>query len=235
MSEWAAKRFWTSATFERTSSGFAIKLDDKPVRTPAKSPLVVPSQALAQSITAEWQSQGEVIDPMSMPFTRSANAAIDKVAPQLEDVRALILSYGETDLLCYRADGPDSLIQRQAETWDPLLVWAHERYGVELQKTAGVMPVLQPQASLDQLRAEIETLTVFQLTGFYDLVSLSGSLIIGFAAIERVQTIDQLWQASRIDEAWQQEQWGRDEEAVAMSEKKGADFFHAQDFQHQSV
>lgn len=230
MSDWAPKRFWSTASTERTDDGWTVLLDGRQVRTPARSLLQLPTQALAEAVAAEWRAQDEVVQPARMPMTRSANAAIDKVARQRDEVVSYIAEYGATDLLCYRAETPPALVAQQAEAWDPLLDWAREAYGAELHKTIGVLPVAQPDASLNNLRAEVHLCDDFGLTALHDLVMLSGSLVIGLAAVARVQPAERLWDVSRIDEAWQISQWGEDAEAEAMARAKRADFLHAADF-----
>ncbi|MEL7099689.1 MAG: ATP12 family protein [Pseudomonadota bacterium] len=230
MTEWKQKRFWKSATAEAAEGGWRIALDGRGVKTPAKTPLIVPSQTLAARIAAEWDAQDEVVAPLSMPFTRSANAALDKVVPQHAEVAAMLADYGDSDLLCYRADGPDGLVHRQQNTWDPLLDWAADVLGARLSPRAGVMHAPQDPAALATLKAQTEALDAFELTAFHDLVSLSGSLIIGFAALHGAQDANALWQASRLDELWQIEQWGEDEEAEEVAMRKKADFDHALTF-----
>jgi len=230
MSEWAAKRFWKEASAESESGGFAVRLDGRPVRTPAKTPLIVPTKPMANAIAAEWDAQSERIDPMSMPVTRSANAAIDKTGPQKDEVAALITAYGETDLLCYRADSPASLVTAQREAWDPLLDWAAMTLGTRLTLVSGVMFQAQSDEAIETLAHHVKALNVFELTAFHDLVSLSGSLIIGFAAIHNHIKPDALWKISRIDEDWQISQWGVDEEASLLAETKRQAFLHAHRF-----
>ena len=230
MTEWKAKRFWDNAAVSETDGGFGVGLDGRPVRSPAKTPLIVPTLALAEEIAAEWQAQHDVIDPRSMPFTRSANAALDKVAPQFEEVAGLIADYGGTDLLCYRADHPQELIDRQAAQWDPVLDWAAVALGVRLRVGTGVMHVSQDQAALDRLAAQVRVLDPFRLTAFHDLVGLSGSLILGFAVTEGFRGADEAWSLSRIDEKWQAEKWGEDEEAADIMEAKRLAFLHAARF-----
>ncbi|MBM7069969.1 ATP12 family chaperone protein [Actibacterium sp. 188UL27-1] len=227
MSEWTLKRFWSAASIDATEGGWQILLDSKPVHTPAKSPLIVPSRALAEAIAVEWDAQDEAVDPLSMPLTRSANAAIDKVTPQFDEVIALIAEYGGADQLCYRAEGPDALIQRQAEAWDPLLDWAASGLKAPLAMTTGVMHTPQPANSLQALGARVRALSPFEVTALHDLVGLSGSLIIGLAVLDEVLPAEELWRRSRIDETWQQEQWGIDEEATAAAATKREDFLHA--------
>ncbi len=209
--------------------GFGIGLDNRRVKTPAKASLLVPTEPLARAIAAEWQAQQGVIDPATMPFTRSANSAIDKVAPQRAEVTDLIADYGDADLICYRATAPDRLIRRQAAAWDPLLAWS-AGLGAPLTAQSGVMHVAQAPAALAALRARIEALDLFALTAFHDLVSLSGSLVIGLAVIEALHPPERLWELSRIDETWAVEVWGADEEAVAAGAAKQRDFLHAAAF-----
>ena len=136
---WTAKRFWTDATVEEAAQGFTVRLDGRAVKTPAKAELVVPTTAMAEAIAQEWQAQDEVIDPNSMPVTRSANAAIDKVTAQFKEVADMLAAYGDSDVTCYRADTPDSLVARQAAAWDPLLEWAAVTFGARLFPVQGVM------------------------------------------------------------------------------------------------
>lgn len=227
MTGWAAKRFWKAASAEMTPAGWEVRLDGRPVRTPAKAPLTLPTEALARAVAAEWEAQGEVIDPTAMPLTRAANAAIDKVGPQRADVVAMLAAYGETDLLCHRAEAPEELVRRQAEAWDPLLSWAAETLAALLKVTRGVTPVAQPPESLARLRAEVDALDPFALTAFCDLVAISGSLVIGLAALRGEAPAEALWQASRIDEDWQAELWGHDEEAARVAALKRRDFLQA--------
>lgn len=232
MSEWKQRRFWTEAAATPTQDGTAweVRLDGRPVRTPAKAPLLLPSEGMARAVAAEWAAQDKLVNPNSMPFTRSANSAIDKVTPQFDEVAALVAEYGGSDLLCYRAEAPDILAQRQAEAWDPLLDWAASGLGAPLGMTAGVMHVPQPANSLETLAARVRALTPFQLAAMHDLVALSGSLVIGLAVLHEVLPPEDLWLRSRVDELFQQEQWGEDEEATEMAEAKRRDFLHAHRF-----
>lgn len=230
MAEWTQKRFWTKATAAEAEGGFEVLLDERPLRTPLKAPLVVPTLALAQAVATEWDAQVEVVKPLTMPFTRSANAAIDKVSPQHAEVAELVAEYGGSDLICYRAEGPDVLVARQAEHWDPLLDWAGSALGAPLFSVVGVMHVAQSENSLSVLKQYVSAMTPFELVAFHDLVSLSGSLIIGLAATRNLMPADTLWQISKVDETWQAEQWGHDEEAEELAETKRLAFFHAQSF-----
>ncbi len=144
MSGWAAKRFWTKATAEPADTGFTVRLDGRAVKTPAKAPLLVPTLAMAQAIAAEWDAQQGRVRPETMPCTRAANSAIDKVAPLRAEVIAELAGYGGTDLICYRATGPEPLIDRQRAAWDPLLHWAATSLNAPLTATHGVMHIAQP-------------------------------------------------------------------------------------------
>lgn len=227
MSEWKAKRFWKQATTAPEGDGFSVLLDGRPVRTPAKTHLIVPTEAMAQAIAAEWDAQEGEIKPETMPITRSANAALDKVVPQFDEVVALLADYGGTDLLCYRAATPAELAERQAQSWDPLIDWAATALGAPLHVGAGVMHIPQPEDSLARLKAQVGALNPFQLAAFHDQVSLSGSLVLAFAVTERRLSPDEAWSLSRIDEAWQAEQWGEDEEAAEHAALKKASFLSA--------
>lgn len=230
MSEWKRKRFWKETAVIEEEGGFAVALDCRKVKTPAKAPLVLPSRAMAEAVAAEWDAQEGEIDPTSMPCTRSANAAIDKVARQQAEVADMLAAYGDADLLCYRAESPETLVQRQAETWDPALEWAAETYGARLLPCAGVVHQPQDGGALKRLSAEVHAMSPFQLAALHDLVSLSGSLVLGLAAAAGWREAEEIWQMSRLDELWQEEQWGRDEEAAAQAEHKRQAFLHAKRF-----
>lgn len=230
MSEWAQKRFWTAAEPVRTDGGYAVHLDARAIKTPAKTSLIVPTRALAEAIAAEWDAQAEVIKPLSMPVTRTANAAIDKVAPQFGEVADMLAAYGDSDLLCYRAVSPVELTKRQAELWDPLLGWANSELGAALIPVQGVIHRAQPPQSLAELSRRIRNMSAFELAAFHDLVSLSGSLVLGFAAALDHRPANALWEISQLDENWQQEQWGKDEEAAAATALKAEAFLHAKRF-----
>ena len=206
MSEWAAKRFWTNVSITAVENAFSITLDDRPVRTPAKRALAVPTEAMARRIADEWQAQTDVIDPKSMPWTRSANAAIDKVAQQRDEVKEYLAGYADTDLLFYRAEGPDALIDRQKAQWDPVLDWIKSRYGAQFVQTSGIMPVSQSPDALRAVIAEMDAMSDFQITAFHDLVTLSGSFALGLYVVEAQRDPGTIWDLSCLDEAWQIEQ-----------------------------
>lgn len=218
------KRFYADVTAQAVDNGFAILLDGRPVRTPARASLTLPTQALAQAVAQEWRGQGETVDPASMPFTGLANAAIDHVAPGRESFAAGVSRYAQSDLLCYRADGPATLVARQATVWDPLLDWAQARYDVAFVVTHGIIPVPQPDETLIRLHAAVAAVDPFTLVGLSTLVTLSGSLVCGLAAVEGGHDLTDLWRAAELDEAWQAEQWGEDAAAAAQNARRAADF-----------
>ncbi|MFN3936036.1 MAG: ATP12 family chaperone protein [Gemmobacter sp.] len=227
MGGWAARRFWKQAQVTPSGSGFAVLLDDRSLRTPGKVPLVVPTLAMAEAVAAEWDAQDGEIRPATMPVTRSANSAIDKVTPQFGEVCRLLSAYGETDLLCHRAGSPEALDARQSAGWDPLLDWSASDLGAPLIPVCGVMPAVQPAESLAALAQRVAALDPFRLTALHDLVAISGSLVIGLAVLRGRIDAETGWQLSRIDETWQAEQWGVDDEAAAAEAAKRTDFLHA--------
>lgn len=230
MSDWKPKRFWTSSAVVDAEDGFTVELDGRPVRTPAKAALILPTRVMADAVAAEWDAQEKEVDPTTMPFTRSANAAIDKVRPQKTEVVDMLADYGDSDLLCYRATHPVALQQRQADQWDPALEWAAGIFGARLVSVAGVLHQPQSPDALAPLRAAVSEMTEFQLAAFHDLVSLSGSLVLGFAAAHNWRSADEIWEISRLDESWQVEQWGHDDEADTVAQTKKAAFLHADSF-----
>ncbi|MCA0042453.1 ATP12 family chaperone protein [Celeribacter litoreus] len=230
MAEWAAKRFWKETTVAEAGGGYTVHLDGRAVRTPAKAPLVVPSRELADWIASEWEAQENEINPNTMPATRSANAAIDKVTIQHAEVADMLAEYGDSDLLCYRADFPTDLINRQAASWDPILEWAEGALSAKLTPRSGVIHAPQDPDALARLSALTHEFDAFQLTAFHDLVGLSGSLILGFAVTQGYLDPNEAWRLSRIDEDFQVEQWGEDEEAAEAAEVKRQSFLHAARF-----
>jgi chaperone required for assembly of F1-ATPase len=227
MSNWKPKRFWKEATVVDAEGGFTVLLDGRAVKTPAKAPLVVPTRAMAEAIAAEWQAQEKEVDPRTMPVTRSANAAIDKVTPQKAEVCQMLADYGGHDLLCYRAIGPQELVQRQAAAWDPILSWCDQQFAAPLASGQGVMHVEQPAQSLAKLGDEIERLDSFEVAALHDLVTISGSLVLALAVLHRHLSSQAAWALSRIDEEFQIEQWGHDEEAAAAALAKEQAFLNA--------
>lgn len=227
---WALKRFWHGVTVTPCDGGFTVMLDQRRVKTPGKALLVVPTAAMAQAIAAEWQAQSGPVRPETMPCTRAANSALEKVMPQFHEVVGLLAAYGASDLLCYRAPGPLELSLRQAEAWDPMLDWAAAALNAPLLTAEGIVHVAQPAASVARLHGLIAAMTPFQIAAFHDLVSLSGSLVLAFAVTQEKLTPQQAWDLSRIDETYQSELWGVDEDAASLAETKRQAFHHAARF-----
>ncbi|MBU0557429.1 MAG: ATPase [Alphaproteobacteria bacterium] len=221
------KRFWKCAQVAAGDSGWSIALDGRGVRTPMRAELLVPGEALAQAIAEEWNGQGEEVDPASMPMTGFANATIDRVLPAIGDFRGQIAAYAESDLLCYRAEGPDALVARQAEAWDPLLDWAAGKLECGFVVTQGIIPVDQPARVLAGLRDAIERIDPWLLAGAATLVQISGTLVGTLAHLERMISADALFDATSLDEAWQTEQWGEDAEERDRQARRRADFLNA--------
>ena len=219
------KRFWKAAAPVRGDASWTIELDGRPVRTPARAPLQVGHEPLAQAIAAEWQEAGEKVDPRAMPLTGLANAALDRIAPEQDSYAAGLARYGESDLLTYRADGPQELIDRQAEAWDPLLAWARRRYDVDFVVTTGVTPVTQAQNTVERLRHAVAALDAFTLAGLSPLVTIGGSLVAGLAVLEQAFSPEDAWSAVTVDDAWQLEKWGSDAEAEQALANRRAEFF----------
>ena len=221
------KRFWTDVTVTEANGVFSIALDGRSIKTPAKTDLAVPYRALADAVAQEWEAQGERIDPQAMPQTRYVNSVIDGITQRRAAVVETVAAFGGSDLLCYRAEHPDVLIQRQAERWDPLLDWARDTYKAPLILAAGVMPVKQPEQSLKRLADAVDTHHDFALAALHDLVSISGSLILGLAVSAGRLTETEAFALSRLDEDWQSEQWGEDEDATATALYKAGEFAEA--------
>ena len=224
------KRFWKDVSVEREDGGWGIRLDGRAVKTPARAPLVVPTEALADAIADEWRAVEETIDPRAMPLTGLANAAIDRVAPQRAAFAEGLARYAEADLACYRADGPSELIDRQELSWDALLSWARRRYDVDFAVTTGITHVTQPAATVEQLAHAVAALDPFALAGLSSLVTIGGSLVGGLAVLEKALTPSQAWDAVSLDDQWQLERWGSDTEAEKALESRRRDFLVAAKF-----
>jgi chaperone required for assembly of F1-ATPase len=207
------KRFYTGVTVEAASGGFAVLLDGHPVKTPAKDRLCLPRRAFADLVASEWRAQGERIDPATMPVTRLANTTIDAVIPQLAEVRADIVAFAGNDALCYRAGEPERLAAREAESWDPILAWAASALGADLQTCRGIVHTTQPDSALAAVARDLAGRDAWQIAPMHVITSLTGSAILALAIAHRRLDAAGAWAAAHIDEDWQIEQWGADEEA----------------------
>ncbi|MGZ2412625.1 chaperone required for assembly of F1-ATPase [Sphingomonas sp. F9_3S_D5_B_2] len=224
------KRFWKEVVVEHGGDGWSVRLDGRPVRTPARASLSVPTEQLARGIADEWAGVEEKMEPGAMPLTGLANAAIDRVQPDRQAFASSLAGYGEADLTCYRAEAPRALAERQAEVWDPLLAWARRRYDVDFCTTAGIVHVPQPTATVNRLAHTVAALDPFQLAGLSPLVTIGGSLIAGLAVLEKAVSVAQAWEAVSVDERWQLDQWGADAEAEVALENRHRDFIAAAHF-----
>lgn len=209
------KRFYKQATAAPLDGGFTVLLDGRGVKTPARAALVVPTQALAAAMAEEWAGQGEKIDPRTMWLTKLANTAIDRVAPRRETVIDEIVAFAETDLICYRVDHPVELARRQAAHWGPLVAWAAETLRAELKVTESIVHVAQSEAALAVLKSAIAAADAFALAALHNAVTLTGSAVIGLALLRGRLDAQQAFDAAHVDEAWQTELCGEDEDETA--------------------
>jgi len=224
------KRFWKDVAVANIAGGWEIRLDGRPVRTPARALLILPTRPLVEAIAGEWSSAKEDFDPREMPLTGLANAAIDRIAPDPAAFAATLAVYAETDLTCYRADEPEELAARQARSWDPLLDWARGRYDVHFAWVSGIMHQPQPTATIERLSAAVRALDPFRLAGLSPLVTIGGSLVAGLAVLAGDIAAEQAFDATHLDELWQAEQWGEDQLALDAREARKRDFLAAADF-----
>ncbi|MEO8547659.1 MAG: ATP12 family protein [Sphingomicrobium sp.] len=224
------KRFWSVAQAVPAGEGWGVRLDERPLRTPGRALLAVPTEALGEAIAHEWAPAEGNVAPWTMPLTGLANAAIDRIAPDRGAFAAGLATYAEADLACYRAEGPQALAERQAESWDALLGWARRRYDVDFVTTTGIVHVAQPRATVERLAHAVAELDPFRLAGLSPLVTIGGSLVAALAVLEGPLTAEQAWDSVSIDERWQIEKWGEDAEALAALAGRRRDFISAARF-----
>jgi chaperone required for assembly of F1-ATPase len=217
------KRFYKTASVNEGEGGFAVLLDDKPVKTPQRRTLAAPSRALAETIAQEWHAQEEVIDPARMPATRLANVVIDGVADQAVAVTDEVTKYLGSDLLCYRADTPPGLVARQAQHWDPIIAWARDTLGGRFVLVEGIVFAQQPDDTIAKARAAIPQ-DPWRLGAVASLTAITGSALLALALNAGVIDAEAAWAAAHVDEDWQMEAWGRDDEALARRAFRRADF-----------
>jgi chaperone required for assembly of F1-ATPase len=225
-----AKRFYQGAAAEAAGGGWRILLDGRVVKTPQRGELLLPTAGLAEAIAAEWRAQGPQIDPASMRLTKLANTAIDAVTPNLTAVAADVLGFAARDLLCYRAKAPQSLVERQRASWDPMLAWTGQQYGARLIATDGIMPVDQPAASLAPLGAELASFDPFALTALHVMTTLTGSAVLALAHAAGRLSLEECWAAAHVDEDYQASHWGEDAEAKHRRSLRFADMRGASEF-----
>jgi chaperone required for assembly of F1-ATPase len=208
-----ARRFYKDVSVAGKNAPFSVILDARPLRTPLKRPLDLPTEALAQAVANEWERQAEKIEPHTMPLTRLANTALDRVVPELDRIIGEIVDFAGSDLVCYRAEKPQGLIERQARAWQPVLDWARSAFGAEFQPTEGVVHVEQPEASLHATQDFLAHKSPWALTAIHNATTLTGSALIAAMACDKAIPASEAWAAAHVDEDWQIEHWGWDEEA----------------------
>ena len=209
------KRFYKTAAVGPGETGFAVLLDGRPLRTPARKPVAVDDAAVAAALAKEWDAQAEVIEPGTMPLTRIVNTAIDRVAGDMKAVRADIVAHAGTDLICYRADGPGSLVEAENVLWTPLLDWAREELGARLILAEGIVHVSQDEAALAAIAEAVRPYDALSLAALHVATTLTGSAILALALARGRLSVDEAWAVAHVDEDWQMRHWGRDEVALA--------------------
>ena len=209
------RRFYKVAGFAPIEGGFVLTLDGRPARTPAKSPLATPTPDAAEALAAEWAAQGETIQPGTMPLTRLVNTALDGVARNMAAVADEVGRFAGSDLLCYRAGDPARLVARESEMWDPVLDWAREAFGARFILAEGIMFVQQPEASVAAIRDAIGAVDCpYSLAALSTMTSLTGSVLLALAVAHGRLTATEAWAAAHVDEDFQMELWGFDDEAL---------------------
>ena len=207
--------FYQTAGVAPHDHGFAVTLDGKTARTPGRNPLAVAQRPVAEAMAAEWAAQGDLIDPRTMPLTRIANSAIDRVSREMEPVRAEIVKYAGNDLVCYRAEGPDSLVAGEEAAWAPVLAWAREALDARFVLVQGIVASPQPEETLAAVAAALANLDPLRLAAVHVVTTLTGSALIALAVLRGALTAEEAWAAAHVDEDWQMTQWGSDEVALA--------------------
>ena len=219
------KRFYQSVGVDEQEGGWALKIDGRNARTPAKKLLMAPTRDAAELIAQEWARQGALIDPFSMPVTRLANSAIDGIAAALTETQAEVARYATADLVCYRVETPETLAKEQAAAFDPILEWARESFGARFILTAGIVHVAQPEPSLRVLREIVGACSdPFPLGALHVMTSMTGSLLIALATAQGQLGSEAAWRAAHVDEDFQIRLWGEDEEATTRRAARWLEF-----------
>ena len=217
------KRFYTAAGVAEAAGSFAITLDEKPVRTPSGRPLAAPTREIADVIAAEWEAQQEFIDPLSMPMTRLANSVVDAVVDRVETVTDDVAKYLGTDLLFYRAGHPEALVAREAAHWDSIVFWAADTLGAHFMLAEGIVHVRQPEPAIAAARAALPG-DPWSIAAVHVVTTLTGSALLALALLRGKLDADQVWNAAHVDEDWNIQQWGVDEEVAARRRARLVDF-----------
>ena len=217
------KRFYTSAGVAETEGGFSITLDGKPIKTPSGKVVVAPRKEIAEAIAAEWQAQGETIDPLTMPLTRFANSVVEAVVDRVDAVADDVAKYLGTDLLFYRAGHPEALVAKEAAHWDPIVFWAAESLGAHFMLAEGILHVRQPDTAIAAARAAFPK-NPWSIAALHVVTTLTGSALLALALAHGVRDPDQIWAAAHVDEDWNVEKWGIDEEVAHRRASRLVDF-----------
>ncbi len=207
-----AKRFYKEVALVEQAGGYGLTLDGRPVKTPLKQLLSMPTKALADGVAREWDAQNEHINPATMLLTKLCNTALDRVGEGRARIVDEIIDYANADLLCYRAEGPVELVARQSKRWDPVLAWAADTIGARFSPTAGIVHQSQSDECLSAFRGLVEGFDDFTIAGFHNVMTLTGSAVLAATAREEHLTGDEIWALAHLDEDWQIEQWGEDAE-----------------------
>jgi chaperone required for assembly of F1-ATPase len=230
MTQRRAERFYKSVTVAGQEGAFVVQLDGKPVKTPDRTPLSLPTRALAEAVAGEWRAQGTKIDPLAMPLTRLANTTAARVPGKRAEIVAQVLAFGRTDVLCYRAEAPAGLVALQAASWDPLLDWADATHGARLAAAAGLAFVEQPAGARLALEKAVSRYDDFALTALAVAASICGSLVLALALADGRLESDEAFALAHLDETWQAGKWGRDPEAEARATRSWAELAAAERF-----
>ncbi|WP_029057542.1 ATP12 family chaperone protein [Stappia stellulata] len=218
------KRFYTVVSVDAGADGFSVLLDGRPVKTAQRGRLVLPDEGLARRVAEEWDAQETEIDPLRMPLTRIANVAIDAVSNRMPEVADDVAKYAGNDLLFYRAETPDTLVQRQNDQWGAVLGWAEARYAGRFVLAEGIMPVRQDPAVIARIRERLEPASPLWLAALHVATTLTGSALLSLALAHEAFDPETIWRAAHLDEDWNIEQWGADEEALRTRALRRRDF-----------
>ena len=217
------KRFYDKAAVAETDGGFTVALDGRPIKTPSGLIVAVPKLAIAEAMVAEWEAQKQIIDPLTMPMTRFANSVVDAVADRVAIVRDDIAKYLNSDLLFYRAGHPEALVEREAAHWDPVLFWAADRLGAHFILAEGIVHVSQPEAAVAAAKDALPH-DPWSVAALHIVTTLTGSALLALALHQGARDAGQVWTAAHVDEDWNAEKWGVDEEAAVRKAARRADF-----------
>jgi len=217
------KRFYASASVAKTDGGFSVTLDGRPIKTPSGKIVIAPKREIAEAIAAEWQAQQEIIDPLTMPLTRLANSVVEAVADRADAVADDIEKYLGSDLLFYRAGHPEGLVAREATHWDPIVFWAAETLGAHFMLAEGIVHVRQPETAIASARAAFPG-DPWSIAALHVVTTLTGSALLALALTHGVRDPEQIWAAAHVDEDWNIEKWGVDDEVAARRAARLVDF-----------